>query len=92
MIRSEKDMNRKTYHSSGALVKHVVATASHTHSSLKEALLHLHPVVVEVHGCGFFNMNIGKAAESDDVVAAGDGGEDACLDVHRSVSTSRAVR
>ena len=36
-------------------------------------------------------MNSDMAAESDDVVATGDGGEDARLDVHRSVGASWPV-
>ena len=35
---------------------------------------------------------MGFAAERDDIVATGDGGEDTRLDVHQSVSTSWPVR
>ena len=55
------------------------------------ALLHLCSIVVEIHDSGLFRKNIDMAAEGDDVVAAGDGGEDARLDVHQAVGASRLV-
>ena len=48
--------------------------------------------MVEIHTSVFSRINNDIAAESDDVVAAGDGSEDARLDVQRSVTPSRSVR
>ena len=47
--------------------------------------------MVEIHPSVFSSLNLGVGAEGDDVVAAGDSGEDARLDVHRAVSSSRLV-
>ena len=58
---------------------------------LKLALIHFDPIVVEVHHSVFSSMNSDMAAESDDVVATGDGGEDARLDVHRTICSPWAV-
>ena len=55
------------------------------------ALLHLYSIVVEMHDSGLLRKNIDMAAEGDDVVAAGDSGEDARLDVHLSISASQVI-
>ena len=78
----------KTHHCSGTLLKDEFATAQ---TGRKLALLHWHPIVVEKEVRVETSMNGGNAADSDDVVATGDGGEDARLDVHRTICTSRAV-
>ena len=65
----------------------VVTSTPHMHRAVKPALLHFDSIVEEPHDSEFFSLNLGKSAVSDDVVAAGDGGEDARLDVHRSIAT-----
>ena len=60
---------------------------SATTRSVKPALPQLNPIVVEIHVCRFSSINTDGAAVSNNVVAAGDGGEDARLDVHRTLGT-----
>ena len=57
------------------------------HRGHKLALLHSDLIVVEVHVSVSSSMDLDIGAESNDVVAAGDGGEDARLDVHRTIAT-----
>ena len=86
-----RQQTTNTYHCSGALVPNVVITTSRYHLGVPAALIQFDPIVVEKHIGEFSGINNGSAAVGDDVVAAGDGGEDACLDVHRTVSSSRSV-
>ena len=72
----------KTHHCSGTLLKDEFATAQ---TGRKLALLHWDPIVVEKEVRVETSMNGGNAADSDDVVATGDGGEDARLNVHRTI-------
>ena len=66
----------------------VVTSTPHMHRAVKPALLHFDSIVEEPHDSEFFSLDLDKSAVSDDVVAAGDGGEDSRLDVHRSISSS----
>ena len=80
-----------THNCSGTRVANEVATTAGSQIGLKEALIHTDPIVVEIHLSPFPRRNIGNPAEGDDVVAAGDGSEDARLDVHRAVGSSRPI-
>ena len=84
-----------TYHCPGTLGIMDVGTdisAGSTSNHHVAALLHLYSIVVEMHDSGLLRKNIDMAAEGDDVVAAGDGGEDARLDVHCSISSRDGKR
>ena len=70
----------------------VAPTITRSNIGLKLALKHPLSVVEEPHVSVFVRMSINVPAESDYVVAAGDSGEDARLDVHRSVTASWSVR
>ena len=72
-----------TRHCSGSLVTNGFGASS----TPNEALLQFDSIVVQPHVGDDFIASNNVGAESDDVEAAGDGGEDACLDVHRTVGT-----
>ena len=82
-----KSIIRNTDHCSGSLVINEFVATTQSTFSVQEALFHLDPIVAKPHVSGFSKIKPDIAAESDDVVAAGDGGEDARLDVHRTIAT-----
>ena len=75
---------KETHQRSRSLVSNPIVTTSDMHRGLEPALLQLDPIVVEPHPTEFSSLNSDSPAVSDDVVAAGDGGEDAHLNVHRT--------